>query len=157
MLISSFLPSTGGQDHEQRHFSRQRCWILWGRPLCMIIITKATKRHVKETLPTWNQNWLFLTTVAMIVAVVADLCTSWEALRAHSSMPLQMMQQKCSGLTSTRQYTQYFLSSSTIFLHLPPWLLPATVTLSAFYEIGGTKLFSRKIESKFYCFKHINP
>ena len=42
----------------------------------MVIITKATKRHVKETLPTWNQNWLFLITVAMIVAVVADLGTS---------------------------------------------------------------------------------
>ena len=39
------------------------------------------------------------------------------------------------------------------FHHLPPpaSLAPATVTLSAFYEIGGTKLFSRKIESKFYC------
>jgi len=46
VLISSFLPSTGGQSSEQRHFSltvSQRGRVPWGRPLCVIIITKATK------------------------------------------------------------------------------------------------------------------
>ena len=45
VFISSFLPPTGGQCSEQRHSSlavRQRGKILWGKPLCVIIITKAT-------------------------------------------------------------------------------------------------------------------
>ena len=48
VLISSFLPSTGGWVSEQRHFTftvRQR-----GRILCVITITKATKEtHLAHT------------------------------------------------------------------------------------------------------------
>ena len=159
MLISSFLPSAGGQGSEQRHFSltvRQRGRILWGRPLCIIIITKATKRHVKETLPTLYQNWIFLVTVAMIAAVAADLCTSWEVLRAHSSMPMQLIQQKCSELT-LHQAVHTVLLIKFHYLIPPASLAPATATLSAFFKIGGTKVFLCKIESKLYYFKHINP
>ena len=62
VLISFFLPTIGGQDSEQRHFSlivRQRGRILWSRPLCMIIITKMAK----EIDLAWkSQNWLFLFT-----------------------------------------------------------------------------------------------
>ena len=49
VLISSFLPSTGGQDSEQRHFNSQ-AWgrIHWGRSLHMIIITKAMKSKSKK-------------------------------------------------------------------------------------------------------------
>ena len=56
MLISSFLPFTGGQGPEQKHFGlilRQRGRVPLGRLLCMliatdsilsvIIVTKATK------------------------------------------------------------------------------------------------------------------
>ena len=50
MLISFFLQSTGGQGFEQRHLSltvKQRDRILWGRPLCtiIIVITKATDNN----------------------------------------------------------------------------------------------------------------
>ena len=51
MLISSFLPSTGGQGSEQGHFSstvRQMSRILWSRPLCMIIMTKTMQNKSKK-------------------------------------------------------------------------------------------------------------
>ena len=53
MLTSFFLQSTSGQGYGQRHFSvtvKQRDRILWGRPLCMIIIviTKATESNSKK-------------------------------------------------------------------------------------------------------------
>ena len=69
VLSSSFLPSTGGQGSEQRHFSstvRQMGRILWGRPLCMIIIIKVEKNQdlkLKKHLAWKCQNWLFLVTV----------------------------------------------------------------------------------------------
>ena len=64
VLISSILPSTGGQSSEQKNFSsRQRVRALWGRPLCVITITKKKKQKVKETFPTWSQNWLFPATL----------------------------------------------------------------------------------------------
>ena len=59
--MSSFLPSTRGQGSEQRHLHltvRQRGRIFWGKPFWLIITAKATKRQVKETVPTWSQNWL---------------------------------------------------------------------------------------------------
>jgi len=45
VFVSSFLPSTGGQCSEQRRSLtvRQRGKILWGRPLCVVITTKATE------------------------------------------------------------------------------------------------------------------
>ena len=52
VLFSSFLPSTGGQGSEQRHFSltlRQRGRILWGKSFCMIIITKAMKASQRNS------------------------------------------------------------------------------------------------------------
>ena len=61
MLISSLLPSTGGQGSEQRHFgltAGPRDRILWGKPFCMIIITKAMKSKSKKQFPTWSPNWL---------------------------------------------------------------------------------------------------
>ena len=53
VLISFFLQSAGGQGSGQRHFSslvRQKGRILWGRPLCMIIITKAMESKSKKHL-----------------------------------------------------------------------------------------------------------
>ena len=42
------------------HFSlvRQCGRVLWGKPLCMIIITKATKSKSKKQFLIWSQNWL---------------------------------------------------------------------------------------------------
>ena len=58
VLISSLLPSTGAQGSEQRHFIvRQR-----GRILRQAVLynynDKSSKKQVKETVPTWSQNWL---------------------------------------------------------------------------------------------------
>ena len=58
VLISSFLTSPNRQGSEQRLFRskvRQRGRILWGGPLCMILVTKATKSKSKKQ----NQNWFF--------------------------------------------------------------------------------------------------
>ena len=45
VLISSFLPSTGGQGSEQSHFKQlgRGAGFSEVRPFCMITITKATK------------------------------------------------------------------------------------------------------------------
>ena len=51
VLISSFLPSIGRQGTEQRQVSltvRHRGRILWGRPLCVIVITKAMESKSKK-------------------------------------------------------------------------------------------------------------
>ena len=51
VLIPFFLLSTGGQGSEQRQVSltvRQKGRILWGWPLCVIIITKATESKSKK-------------------------------------------------------------------------------------------------------------
>ena len=63
-LVSSFLPSTGRQGSEQRHFSltaRQS-----GRILRQTIMydynNKSNGKQVKETVPSWSQNWLFSAT-----------------------------------------------------------------------------------------------
>ena len=37
---------------------RQRGNVLWGRVLCVIIITKATNSKSKKQFPSWSQNWL---------------------------------------------------------------------------------------------------
>ena len=37
---------------------KQRGNVLWGRVLCVIIITKATNSKSKKQFPTWSQNWL---------------------------------------------------------------------------------------------------
>jgi len=37
---------------------KQRGSVLWGRVLCVIIITKATNSKSKKQFPTWSQNWL---------------------------------------------------------------------------------------------------
>ena len=48
VLISSFLPSTGGQGSEKGALTvRQRGRTLWGRPLCVIIVTKVTESQSK--------------------------------------------------------------------------------------------------------------
>ena len=51
VLIHFFLLLTGGLGFEQRRVSlavRQKGRILWGRPLCVITITKATERKSKK-------------------------------------------------------------------------------------------------------------
>ena len=51
VLIPFFLLSTGGQGSEQRQVSLtvgQKGRILWGWPLCVIIITKATESKSKK-------------------------------------------------------------------------------------------------------------
>ena len=58
VFISLFLTSPDGQGSEQRLFRskvRQRGRILWGGPLCMILMTKTTKSKSKKQ----NQNWFF--------------------------------------------------------------------------------------------------
>ena len=58
VLISPFLASPDGQGSEQRLFRStvgQRSRILWGGPLCMILMTKSTKSKSKKQ----NQNWFF--------------------------------------------------------------------------------------------------
>ena len=59
VFISSFLPFTSGQGSEQRHFNNQaegqdslRQTILYDYN------NKRNPRQVKETIPTWSQNWL---------------------------------------------------------------------------------------------------
>ena len=58
VLVSSFLqPFTGGQGQTVSLWAeQQRGRVPWGRPLCMIRITKATKSKVKvkETDPMWS-------------------------------------------------------------------------------------------------------
>ena len=62
MLISSFLPSTGVQGPEQRHFG-----LLVRGSLRQAIMydynNKSNERQVNETVPTWSQNELFPATV----------------------------------------------------------------------------------------------
>ena len=63
VLLSSFLPPTGGQGSEQRHFSltvRQRGRVLWGRPLCVIIVTKGTESKSKTQFQHGVRTGLFL-------------------------------------------------------------------------------------------------
>ena len=57
MLISSFLPSTGGQGSEQRHFNSQvegqdslRQAIMYDHN------SKSNGKQVREPVSTWNQN-----------------------------------------------------------------------------------------------------
>ena len=74
MLISSFLLSTGRQGSEQRHFNSQaegqnslRQAILYDYN------SKSNQKQVKETVPTWSQNWLLLyNTVATLSYVSYD-------------------------------------------------------------------------------------
>ena len=57
VLIFFYLPFTGGQGYEQRHFSltvRQRGRILWNSPLCTLIITKTAKTRVKVKETVFN-------------------------------------------------------------------------------------------------------
>ena len=55
VFISSFLPSTGGQGSEQRHFNSQaegqdslRQTVLYDYN------NKSSEKHVKETVPAWS-------------------------------------------------------------------------------------------------------
>ena len=77
VFISSFLPSTGGQNPKQRHFGfavRQRGKILWGRPLCMIINNKSNGKQVKETVLTRSQDWLLPATGSFMLPWELGLC-----------------------------------------------------------------------------------
>ena len=62
VLISSFLPATGGQGSEQRHFNSQaeRQDTLRQAIPCDYN-NKSNEKQIKETVPTWSQNWLFAT------------------------------------------------------------------------------------------------
>ena len=67
--MCSFLPSCHLQVDrvlKKDTFSltvRKRGRVIWGSSLCMIIITKTTKKQVKETAPPWSQNWLSPATI----------------------------------------------------------------------------------------------
>ena len=63
-LVSSFLPSTCRRGSEQRHFTltaRQSGWIL-RQTIMYDYNNKSNGKQVKETVPTWSQNWLFSAT-----------------------------------------------------------------------------------------------
>ena len=61
VLISSFLPSTGGQGSEQRHFNSQaEGQDSLGQAAMCDYSNKSNREQVKDTVPTWSQNWLFL-------------------------------------------------------------------------------------------------
>ena len=61
MLISSFLPSTGGQGSEQRHFNSQaEGQDSLRQALMRDYSNKSYREQVKDTVPTWSQNWLIL-------------------------------------------------------------------------------------------------
>ena len=61
MLISSFLPSTGGQSSEQRHFNSQaEGQDSLRQALMRDYSNKSYREQVKDTVPTWSQNWLIL-------------------------------------------------------------------------------------------------
>ena len=59
VLVSSFLPSAGGQGSEQRHFNSQA---EAQGPLKQAIMydydNKSNGKQVKETVSTWSQNQL---------------------------------------------------------------------------------------------------
>ena len=48
----------GGQGYIIYELNKERVRVCWGRLLCMILITKATKCKPKKQFPTWSQNWL---------------------------------------------------------------------------------------------------
>ena len=59
MLISSFLPPTGGQGPEQRHFS-----LTVGRgagfseqAILYDYNNKSDEKQAEETVPVWSHNW----------------------------------------------------------------------------------------------------
>ena len=63
LIISSFLLSTGGQGSEQRHFNSPIEGQESLRPAILYDYNnKSNEKQVKETVPTWSQNWLFLST-----------------------------------------------------------------------------------------------
>ena len=59
--MASFVPSTGGQGSEQSHFKSQAegQGSLRQAILCNYN-NKSNEKQVKETVPTWSQNWLLL-------------------------------------------------------------------------------------------------
>ena len=58
-LISSFLLSTGGQGSEQRHSNSQAEGQGSLKQAIMYDYNnKSDGKQVKETVPTWSQNWL---------------------------------------------------------------------------------------------------
>ena len=66
VLIPVFLLLTRGQGSKQREVSlavRQKGRILWGRPLCVIIITKATERKSKKQFQRGVKNWFLPATI----------------------------------------------------------------------------------------------
>ena len=64
MLISSFLPPTGAQGSEQGHFN---CQAEGQDSLRQAIVYdhhhKSNGKQVRETVSTWNQNWLLHATL----------------------------------------------------------------------------------------------
>ena len=63
VLISSFLPSTGGQGSEKRHFNSQAEGQDYLRQTLLCDYNnKSNKKEVKETVPSWSQNWLLCCT-----------------------------------------------------------------------------------------------
>ena len=68
VLISSFLPSIGGQGSGKEHFNSQgevqdslRQAILYDYN------NKSNEKQVKETVPTWSRNWLLLCNKSRVV------------------------------------------------------------------------------------------
>ena len=62
VLISSFLPSTGGQVSQQRHFKSQAEWQDSLRQPIRCDYNKSKGKQVKEAVSAWSQNWLLSAT-----------------------------------------------------------------------------------------------
>ena len=85
VLIPVFLLLTGGQGSKQREVSlavRQKGRILWGRPLCVIIITKATERKSKKQFQhgvrsDFSLQQLHLQELIFCATVLDHLYTRW--------------------------------------------------------------------------------
>ena len=64
VFISSFLPAVYRWTGEQRHFNNQ---VEGQGSLRQAIMydynNKSNGKQVKETVPTWSQNWLFPSTI----------------------------------------------------------------------------------------------
>ena len=82
LIISSFLLSTGGQGSEQRHFNSPIEGQDSLRPAILYDYNnKSNEKQVKETVPTWSQNWLFLVNIPTSEPVT--VATGWYTPVGH--------------------------------------------------------------------------
>ena len=134
---------------------RQRGRILWGRPFCMIIITKANRKQVKETVLTWSQNRLPPCNMRIRVIVCFIYCyvaprtapsTWWEF---NKSMMIQWLNDRKLGqgecwkqiirtTNNNSKAFQFQLVSASLFeLHLGWFLFLPSPTLHCLQDVSS--------------------